>query len=97
MDGVYPLWFLIASEEFFIKENVFFGVDTCSRSGRGPFNGAVDAFIIEAFIYEAAIAGDSRFSGPAVNVSLVLVCGVGEKVHGGLGDAVFGSTYGTVV
>ena len=83
MDGVYPLCFPISSEEFFIKEDVLFGVDACSRSVRGPFNGAVDAFIVEAFIYEAAIAGDSRFSGPAVNVSLVLICGVGEKVHGG--------------
>ena len=97
MDGVYPLCFSISSEEFFIEKDIFLGVDACSRSIRRPFNGAVDAFIVEAFIYEAAIAGDSRFIGPAVNVSLLLVCGVGEKEHGGLGDAVFGSTYGTVV
>ena len=71
-----PIVLPISREEFFIDENVFFGVDTCGGLGRGPFNGAVDAFIIEAFIYEAAIAGDSRFNSPAVNVSLVLVGGV---------------------
>ena len=97
MDGVYPLCFPISREEFFIDKNVLFGVDTCSGSGRGPFNGAVDAFVVEAFIDETDIASDPSVSGPAVNVTLAWVCWIGEEIHGRLGDAFLGGAYGAVV
>jgi hypothetical protein len=97
VDGVYPLCFAISSEEFFVEVDIFFGVDACGKSVGWPFNGAVDAFIIETFIDEAAIAGDPSFGGPAVNVALALVCWVGEEVHGGLGDAFLEGAHEAVV
>ena len=97
MDGVYPLCFTISRKEFFIEVYIFFDVDPCGGPVGWPFDGAVDAFIIEAFINETAIAGDPSVSGPAVYVTLAWVCWIGEEVHGGLGDAFLGGACGAVV
>jgi len=97
VDGVYPLCFTISREEFFVEVYIFFGVDPCGGPVGWPFDGAVDAFIIEAFIDETAIASDPSVSGPAVDVTLAWVCWIGEEVHGGLGDAFLGGACGAVV
>ena len=80
-----------------MEEDITFGVYACSGSIRGPFNGAVDLFIIEAFVYVTSIAGDPGISRPAVNVAVLWVCWVREEVHGGLGDTFGGGTGGAVV
>ena len=80
-----------------MEEDVTFGVYACSGSIRGPFNGAVDLFIIETFIGEAFIAGDPCISRPAVNVAALWVRWVREEIHRGLGDTFSGGTDGAVV
>ena len=80
-----------------MEEDVTFGVYACSGSVRGPFDGAIDLVIIEAFIEEAPIAGDPSVSRPAVDVAVVWVRWVREEVHRGLGDTVGGDTGGAVV
>ena len=80
-----------------MEEDVTFGVYSCGGTIRGPFNGAVDLFIIEAFVYEASIAGDPGISRPAVDVAVLWVCWVREEVHGGLGDAFSGGADGALV
>ena len=61
---------------------------------QGPFNGAVDLFIIETFIVEASIAGDPGTSSPAVNVAVLWVRWVREEIHRGLGDTFSGVRVG---
>ena len=80
-----------------MEEDVTFGVYACSGSIRGPFNGAVDLFIIETFVDEASIAGDPGISRPAVNVAVFWVRWVREEIHRGLGDTFSGGTDGAVV
>ena len=50
VDGIDPLGFTISRQEFFIDGDVTFGVDACSGFPWWPFDGAVDVFIIEAFV-----------------------------------------------
>ena len=57
----------------------------------------INLFIIEAFVYEASIAGDPGISRPAVDVAVLWVCWVREEVHGGLGDAFSGGADGAMV
>jgi hypothetical protein len=97
VDGVYPLWFPVASEEFLIEEDVTFGEYSCCWTVRWPFNSTVDLVVIEAFVYVAAIAGDPSIGRPAVDVAVLWVCRVREEIHGGLGDAFRGSAYGALV
>ena len=77
-----------------MEEDVTFGVYSYGGTIRGPFNGAVDLFIIEAFVYETSRAGDPGISRPAVDVAVLWVCWVREEVHGGLGDAFSGGADG---
>ena len=76
VDSVYPLRFAIASEELFVEEDVPFGVDACSGMFRSPFDGAVDLFILETFVYQSSVACDTGGGGPAVDISLLWVHGV---------------------
>ena len=80
-----------------MEEDVTFGVYSCGGTIRGPFNGAVDLFIIETFVYEASIAGDPGIRRPAVDVAVLWVCWVREEVHRGLGDAFSGGADGAMV
>ena len=80
-----------------MEEDVTFGVYSCGGKIRGPFNGAVDLFNIEAFVYETSIAGDPSISRPAVYVAVLWVCWVREEVHRGLGDTFSGCTDGAMV
>ena len=80
-----------------MDEDVTFGVSSCGGSVRGPYNGAVDLFIIETFVDEAAIAGDPSISRPAVYVAVLWACWVREEVHRGLGDTFSGGTDGAMV
>ena len=80
-----------------MEEDVTFGVYSCGGTIRGPFNGAVDLFIIEAFVYETSIAGDPGISRPAVYVAVLWVRWVREEIHRGLGDTFSGGTDGAVV
>ena len=75
VDGVYPLKFAIASEEFFIEDDVPFGVDACSGVAWSPFDGAVDLFILETFVYQSSVACDPCGGVPAVDISLLWVQG----------------------
>ena len=76
VDGVYLLRFAIASEEFFVEEDVPFGVDACSGVSRNPFDGAVDLFILETFVDQSSVTCDTRGGVPAVDISLLWVHGV---------------------
>ena len=73
VDGIYPLRFAIAGQKFFIVNDVPFGVDACCGVGWGPFDGAVDLFVLKAFVDQSAIACDSSGGVPAVDVSLLWV------------------------
>jgi hypothetical protein len=64
-----PLRFTISGEQFFCEVDVSFSVDDCCRMMRGPFDVAVDALILEVFLYVASIASDSCFRRPAVDVA----------------------------
>ena len=70
LQRVDPLWFSVPREEFFVEQHVSFGVDACCGVPLGPFDGAVDGFIVEVLIDVASIAGDPGFRGPAVDVSV---------------------------
>ena len=48
--GIDPLGFTISRQEFFIDGDVTFGVDACGGCPWWPFDGAVDVFVLEAFI-----------------------------------------------
>jgi hypothetical protein len=50
VDGIDPLGFAISRKEFFIDGDVTFSVDACSGFPWWPFDGAVDVFIMEAFV-----------------------------------------------
>ena len=50
VDGIDPLRFTISRQEFFIDGDVTFGVDACSGFPWWPFDGAVDVFVMEAFV-----------------------------------------------
>ena len=80
-----------------MEEDVTFGIYSCGGTIRGPFNGAVNLFIIEAFVYEASIAGDPGISRPVVYVAVLWVCWVREEVHRGLGNTFSGGTDGAMV
>ena len=80
-----------------MEEDVTFGVYACSGSIRGPFNGAVNLFIIETFVDEASIAGDPSNSRPAVYVAVLWVGWVREEVHRGLGNTFSGGMDGAMV
>ena len=68
VDGIDPLGFTISRQEFFI--------DACSGFPWWPFDGAVDVFVLEAFIDKASVADDTCRGIPAVDVVMVRVCGV---------------------
>ena len=77
--GVYLLRFAIAGQKFFIEDDAPFGVDASSRVALGPlFDGAVDLFILKAFIDQSAIACDSNGGVLAVDVLLLWIQGVRE-------------------
>ena len=98
VDGVYPLRFAIAGQKFFIEDDAPFGVDASSRVAWGPlFDGAVDLFILKAFIDQFAIACDSDGGVPAVDVSLLWIQGVGEEVHRWLADTFGDGAGGTMI
>ena len=78
VDGVDPLGLSITSQEFFIEGDVPFGVDAGCGCSWCPFDGAVDVFVLEAFIDKATVAGDASGGVPAVDVALLWVHGVGE-------------------
>ena len=59
VDGVDPLGLTIASQKFFIEGDVTFGVDASCGCSWCPFDGAVDVFVLEAFIDKATVAGDA--------------------------------------
>ena len=63
--------FAIASQKFFVENDVPFGVDACRGVAWSPFDGAVDLFILKAFIDQSTIACDSDGGVPAVDVSLL--------------------------
>ena len=63
----------------------------------GPFDRAVDGFIVEVLVDVASIAGDPGFRGPAVDVSVEWVQGVREEVHGGVRDAFLWRAERTIV
>ena len=86
-DGVYPLGFAIACEQFFIEVDVSFGVESGGRVFWVPFDCAVDSFVLEVLIDVAPITRDSCVWRPAVYVPTKWVRGVREYVHGWLGDA----------
>ena len=50
VDGINPLGFTISRQEFFIDGDVTFGVDACGGFPWWPFDGAVDVFVMEAFV-----------------------------------------------
>ena len=50
VDGIDPLGFTISRQEFFIDGDVTFSVDACSGFPWLPFDGAVDVFVLEAFV-----------------------------------------------
>ena len=50
VDGIDPLGFAISRKEFFIDGDVTFSVDACSGFPWWPFDGAVDVFIMDAFV-----------------------------------------------
>ena len=77
-----------------MEEDVTFGVYSCGGTIRGPFNGAVDLFIVETFVYETSIAGDPGISRPAVYVAVLWVCWVREEVQRGMGDTFSGVRMG---
>ena len=78
VDGVYPLGFAIAGQEFFIEDDVPFGVDACSGVAWGPFDNAVDLFILKAFIDQSSVACDPDGGVPAVDILLLWIQGVEE-------------------
>jgi hypothetical protein len=61
------------------------------------FDGAVDVVIIEGFIEVPAIAENTEGGVPAVDIPLLGVIGVREKVHGGAADAVLSGALGARV
>ena len=50
VDGIDALGFTISRQEFFIDGDVTFSVDAGSGFPWWPFDGAVDVFIMEAFV-----------------------------------------------
>ena len=50
VDGIDPLRITISRQEFFVDGDVTFSVDACSGFPWLPFDGAVDVFVLEAFI-----------------------------------------------
>ena len=76
-----PLGFSIARKELFIEAYVPFGVYTSCGLSWGPFDGAVDGFIVEVFVDVSTVAGDARVWDPAVNVSTERVRGVRKEIH----------------
>ena len=82
-----PLRFTVSSEQFFVEIDVPFGVYACCWMWWGPFDGAVDAIVLEVFVDVAPIARDSSFWCPAVYVAAEWIRWVGEDVHRRLGDA----------
>ena len=78
VDGIDPLGLTISSQEFFIDGDVTFGVDACCGFSWWSFDGAVDVFVMEAFVDEAPVACDTRGWVPAVDVSMMWVRRVRE-------------------
>ena len=74
--GVDPLELAITGQEFFVEGDVPFGLDTGCGFTWWPFDGAVDVFVLEAFIDKATVAGDASGGVPAVDVALLWVHGV---------------------
>ena len=66
---VYPLWFAVSCEEFFVLNDVAFGIDAGCGLALDPFDGAVNGVVLEVFVYVAAVAGDAIGWGSAINVS----------------------------
>ena len=50
VDGINPSGLTISSQKFFIDGDVTFGVDACGGFPWWPFDGAVDVFVLEAFV-----------------------------------------------
>ena len=73
---VYPLRFAVSCEQFFIEGYVAFGVYASSGLAWDPFDGTVDGFVLEVFIYVATVAGDSCVRCSAVYVFAKGVGGV---------------------
>ena len=78
VDGIDPLRFTISRQEFFIEGDVTFGVDACCGFAWWPFDGAVDFFVLEAFVDKASVACDACGGVPAVDVSVMWVHKVGK-------------------
>ena len=55
VDCIYPLRFAIAGQKFFVKNDAPFGVDACSGVAWGPFDGAVDLFILKTFVNQSSV------------------------------------------
>ena len=66
---VYPLWFTVSREEFFVEYDVPFGVDAGCELTLDPFDGAVNGVVLEVCVYVATVAGDAIGWGLAINVS----------------------------
>ena len=71
--GVDPLGLTIAGQKFFVEDDVTFGVDACCGFSWWPFDGAVDVFVMEAFVDKASVACDTSRWVPAVDVSVMWV------------------------
>ena len=78
VDGVDPLGLTVAGQEFFIEDDVTFDVDACCGFFWWPFDGAVDFFVLEAFVDKASVACGASGGVPAVYVSVKWVHGVRE-------------------
>ena len=76
MYGVDPLRLSITSQEFFIEGDVTFGEDAGCGFSWWPFDGAVDFFVLEAFVDKASVACDASGGVPAVDVSVLWVHGI---------------------
>ena len=81
LERVDPLGFPVSREELLIEGYVPFGVYTCCGLSCGPFDGAVDGFIVEVFVDVSTVAGDAGVWAPAVNVSTERVGGVRKEIH----------------
>ena len=74
--SVDPLGLTIPGQEFFVEGDVPFGVDAGCGFTWWPFDGAVDVFVVEAFIDKATVAGDASGGVRAVDVALLWVHGI---------------------
>ena len=80
-----------------MEVDVAFGVHAWLGLVGFEFNGAVIVVIMEGFVEVPVLAEDTEGGVPAVNVPLLRVVGVREKVHGGLPNAVLSGALGACV